>query len=315
MAPRLLSQGPAKLTPPPTVPTLPRSAAAQVARIVRDKVVQPAFRTKTKVFLCGAARDTPGSIRDLVQQDLASARSFEVYLPEELFADLVVGEQKENLLHLENRLANSVDVVALILESAGAIAELGAFANHEGLREKVVVIRDVRFAKDRSFLALGPIATLKAIDKSRVVDLDYADPDIRPLRRSLYQFARREHEPLNLSDVLHLPRYLLALIYVMGSVSREQLEAILIDLEGLDDEDARTLAKVGFRMLVHQRLAAHHGRELNLTALGFSRFRELTTQPRSTLQEDGLANTLDRSALDTLRIRILNWTHRRKMLG
>ncbi len=67
-----------------------------------------------------------------------------------------------NALELEEWLADFSDVVIILVESFGTVAELGAFSMNSILRKKVLPILDTKYEGDDSFINTGPI---KWIDK------------------------------------------------------------------------------------------------------------------------------------------------------
>jgi hypothetical protein len=101
-------------------------------------------------FLVGARSDKKSSIRQSIRDALSMQRPYrrrlDVYYPEDLFEEVLRRSSSNNLLTLENHLAESVHCVVVILEkdSPGAIAELGAFANHTELSKRLVVVVDER---------------------------------------------------------------------------------------------------------------------------------------------------------------------------
>jgi len=52
-----------------------------------------------------------------------------------MFIEFILGHQKQDLLTLENLLADSVNTVVILLQSPGTFTELGAFTNYEKLTE------------------------------------------------------------------------------------------------------------------------------------------------------------------------------------
>ena len=67
---------------------------------------------------------------------------------------------KGNILDVENLISDFSDYILIILESPSAFTELGAFS-HDKLRSKLVVINDLDFKKEESFINLGPIKAIE----------------------------------------------------------------------------------------------------------------------------------------------------------
>lgn len=118
------------------------------------------FSAQQVVLLCGGKVEYgahPGSsaksLRDAIAREFPS---FELFRPEEItswhsdgiFADLV---------SFEKELASICSLIVIILESEGALVELGAFSQLPELSEKIVAIRASKFASDPSFINLGII--------------------------------------------------------------------------------------------------------------------------------------------------------------
>ena len=62
-----------------------------------------------------------------------------------------------NALSLEEWLADFSDVVLILVESFGTVAELGAFSSSPALRKKLLPILEKAFEKDESFINTGPV--------------------------------------------------------------------------------------------------------------------------------------------------------------
>lgn len=62
-----------------------------------------------------------------------------------------------NALALEEWLADFSDIVIILVESFGTVAELGAFSLSQGLRKKLLPILDKKFERHNSFINTGPV--------------------------------------------------------------------------------------------------------------------------------------------------------------
>lgn len=90
-------------------------------------------------------------MRDAISREFPE---YEIFRPEEIDTWHSDGVFK-NLVDFENDLASICSLVVVILESAGSLAELGAFSQNETLRDKIVAIRSTEFSEDISFINLG----------------------------------------------------------------------------------------------------------------------------------------------------------------
>ncbi len=153
------------------------SALKPVVRIILDQVYKRAFDYKTSIFLCGASKNSPDSVRAQVDRMLRAWRfsyRYDLVYSEDLFDELLFGQNHQDLLTLENILADSVDAIVLIIESYGAVAELGAFAGSESLRKKSVCVVDRKYKLSKSFINYGPVRLLKDKGEGVTLFVDYS---------------------------------------------------------------------------------------------------------------------------------------------
>lgn len=108
------------------------------------------------VFLCGGADRT---LRDELARYLRSRHKDELdaFYAEDVWTRVNKADSEGNALELEHRLAEVADLIIIVLESAGAVAELGAFSAVPQLRKKLLPIVDKKYACDESFINMGPI--------------------------------------------------------------------------------------------------------------------------------------------------------------
>lgn len=92
---------------------------------------------------------------------------YEIFRPEEITSWLSDGIFK-NLLTLEADLASICSLVVIILESAGSLAELGAFSQLPDLSKKIIAIRSNAFRDVPSFINLGILRHLTENETSSV---------------------------------------------------------------------------------------------------------------------------------------------------
>ena len=143
---------------------------AKSLRIEGCKVQQ----TPNLIFLCGGktAEDGPyKSARDYFNRHLKRENptiADRVKLAEEVNDRFQQGNPFPDLLELENYLAHLADITVLFVESPGAIAELGAFANSDVIRPKMLVVLNSSHEPDGSFISNGPIRKLSNENKNHV---------------------------------------------------------------------------------------------------------------------------------------------------
>jgi hypothetical protein len=128
---------------------------------IRDGLITHLQRTRYRfrrldpvVFLCGADKSkSRDALRDYLKKHLPD---LDVFYAERVWESIAkLGER--DALQMEADLAELADVVIVIVESAGTIAELGAFSLSEPLRKKLLPIVDEKHRHESSFLATGPL--------------------------------------------------------------------------------------------------------------------------------------------------------------
>ena len=157
------------------------------------------FNSPSFIFLCGgkvepAAGDEP-SLRALFYQHL---KEHEPNLFKRvLLAELANKWSKatkhyEHLLQLEGDLAHLSAVILLLVESAGSIAELGAFCFDPILFEKLIAVLEFKFQDDESFIQDGPVAKLKNTGQESVLFYEWLGAPDECGRRPLDEGGARE---------------------------------------------------------------------------------------------------------------------------
>lgn len=121
------------------------------------------------VLLCGGpaciSNDEVKSFRDvLLKNDLST----KYLLPEEI-KEWNQGNLYSDLLTFEEDLAMIISAVVLFVESAGAIAELGAFSKIVSINNKLLVIMDTTNYNQSSFITLGPVKYLENLNKGSIL--------------------------------------------------------------------------------------------------------------------------------------------------
>ena len=128
------------------------------------------FSEKPIVLLCGGQvrfkehpdHDDP-PILSLSHAIANATTSFEVFRPEEIdnwHSDAMF----KDLVSFEKELASVCGMIVIVLESAGALVELGAFSQLPQLSDKLIAIISTNFSDDISFINLG---VLRFIQKSK----------------------------------------------------------------------------------------------------------------------------------------------------
>ncbi len=143
------------------------------------------------VFLCGGAhdiRENAQSVRSLLIREMTSGRHGT--LPERIMLaediqDWYADATYTDLVQLEEHLASLSSLIVLVVESEGAIAELGVFSSIPRFSGRMLtLIANAHYEKD-TFIRLGPIKRLENIDEERVLVYDWegVDPSGRRVKR------------------------------------------------------------------------------------------------------------------------------------
>jgi len=125
------------------------------------------------IFTCGASKTFDVSARKKLLEYANKYFKHGTFFKAEDAFHVLLKSEKDDLLTIENRLADYSDCVVIINESASTLAELGAFASSEVIVEKLLVVNPREHRNATSFINLGPIA--KADRKSKFRKTIYVD--------------------------------------------------------------------------------------------------------------------------------------------
>lgn len=126
------------------------------------------------IFLCGGEvknGSRPKSLRHKLLDEIANKRPVlrkQISLAEDVFHQFDHTTYSD-LLSFEKDLANFCSITVVIAESAGSIAELGAFSVLENVSDKIVIILEDKHYRQRSFIRRGPVEYIKNSDDNRVL--------------------------------------------------------------------------------------------------------------------------------------------------
>jgi hypothetical protein len=190
-------------------------------KIIPEKIISQ-FKTALKsgntflksesliVFTCGKKPnvDSPTARDRIIQYSCKHFPGFHFFKAEDFFNYFAsTGDEENNLdlLSIENKLADYTDCIIIVLESPSAIAELGAFANHEKLTPLLLVINDEKFIGEDSFINLGPIAKVNKKSKFKPVihtNLDSILECIGDISKRLEKIERKYGKKVDLSTYI-----------------------------------------------------------------------------------------------------------------
>jgi len=193
-------------------------------------------RDRRLIFLCGGPvlRSKNSFRKKLLHHAQASLRDFRFFLAEDAARD-IIGHGHPifvNIAEFEALVSALADCIVVIPESPGSIAELGYFSAQKSIRDKVLVVNDLAYQGDQSFLNLGPIELINRHSIYRPAlhfSLHNRNPDFRAIGRQLrrYKLQNRGHFEFRQYGQLPLEHRLFVvfeLIYLFGRINFEALQ-------------------------------------------------------------------------------------------
>lgn len=273
-----------------------------IVDVIKDKIFVPLTAKKTTIFLCGGSVEEDNG-RSKMASIFNRHSKYELLYPEDIFDDLLAGPGQHSLLHLENILADCVDAIVLFPESPGSYAEIGAFSNNPKLAAKLVVISDKNYKKKKSFLNYGPYRLVKASKTGKVIHVNLKDLDDDTLGKKLYRNINTSVSKIkkiypvkkDVTNILEVEHFILPCIYL------------------LDDTNFLTLTKlIGFATNEDQKFS-EIALKSSLGRLASKRFISRTTEGYKVTSDGAnyVRNTFNNTALDRVRLEILNAENRR----
>ncbi len=284
----------------------------QFAARVHNEVFKSFHTYKTTLFLCGAGKTTGDSVREQIATALSSrwfSYQYDMFYPEDLFDELLLGPGHHDLISLENILADSVDAVVLVIESYGAVAELGAFASNDKLRKKLACVVDVKYKKQKSFIQYGPLRLLRDKKEGEIIYGDFSDvwSMIERIRRAVSRIRRSTKKAAGVTNVVQAHHFVLPCIFLLEPVTRETLIILVKNASGCDPRTSTALATGAIAILTKNREVVLTASGYKLTPAGLNRFASLGRRGQT-------RRTYNAKTMDELRIAVLNWRCRNRKL-
>jgi hypothetical protein len=258
------------------------------------------------IFLCGGASPTESDFRRALGSAVSATRSkyrYSVYYPEDLFVELILGHQRQDLLTLENLLAASVSAVVILLQSPGTFAELGAFSNHPRLKDKLLVVIDPHFQRSQSFINTGPLRHLRRQTESKVIFHRMQDSDISSLSKSVIQASREigvaSPPTRDIANPIAAQEFYLALVMTLDPVPRSALLWLARTLHSTSPDLAQTAAETVLNALVNQGNAILVSGTLRVTEKGVA---TLFAGARTSTRKSQLRSFLSQQRTEALNV-------------
>lgn len=289
---------------------------SKLAKKIKEDIVSPVDLYKTSIFLCGSGERNGKTGREIIAKELEGGHLFYVYryniiYPEDIFAQLLHGSQSVDLLSLENMLAESVDVIIIIPESPGAIAELGAFTNNEKLLNKIICLQDTKYKKGKSFISSGPIKLLKSLKNKQVlyVEFNKIDKHISKIREGINRAKKSNIRRLDYINLLQVENFVLPAIYLLETADKDILIKLVKEVLNPNDKNfASHATTASLTILSKNKQVFLTSKGYKLTGFGLNHFINLGKKNRRSY-------SIDLNKLDDLRIDILTWRLRNKKLN
>ncbi len=286
----------------------------KLATKICDDIYKPAYNFKTTIFLCGAGKSQKDKMRFKIENALKNSWQYlfryDFIYAEDIFDELLYSSKTKDLLSLEGLLAESVDAIVLIPESPGSFAELGAFANDEKLRKKLICIIDNKYKKDKSFINQGPLKLVKEANSMGLIFVDSNDIGnvIDKLTTSLNIMKRISTKKGDKISLLQLDNFLLPSIFLLEPVAKETLLNMVASATQ-DEGNAFQTTTAALTSLTKKRLVESTISGYKLTTLGvknFLKFRRTSSRIKKQTE------TIE---VDNLRLEILNLKNRKRRLA
>lgn len=283
-----------------------------LAKKIHDEVYKRFYGYKTTVFLCGAGGHSTDSVREQLNKELTTSWysfHYDMFYPEDLFDELLFGPKHQDLISLEGILADSVDAIVLIIESYGAVAELGAFSSNNKLRKKLICIVDEKYKKKKSFINYGPLRLLKDKHEGHIIysDYDNIQASVDYIRRKISDVKKSMSKKVDVTNVVQAHHFILPCIYLLEPVTRDQLTQLVKYASGVDARKAAALTTGAISILNKKKEIALSPLGYSLSPVGLERFSNLG-------RRGWTQHTYNTATMDDMRVAILNWQCRGKNL-
>jgi len=282
-----------------------------------DKIQNEAYKkfvdNKTTVFLCGAAKDNRDSVRAQLEEALLFFSyyryKYQLVYPEDLFMDLLLGHGSHDLISLENILADSVDAIVIVVESLGAVAELGMFSSNDKLRNKIVCIIDKKYKNDKSFIRLGPVRLMKDKREGVVLYKDFKEMDsqIKEIHQAINKVSKESEKVIGVINALQAHVFVLMCIFLLEPVKFNLILELVKHSAKTNNDIATALSTTALSMLINKREIKLYADGYRLTKLGLNEFKNIS-------RIGNKKYAFDINSMDEIRIQILNWKLRNKQL-
>lgn len=233
--------------------------------IIYEKIYKSINNYYIDIFLCGGMSTKERmSLRDILKEKLKSNKKIRVLYPEDLFIELLNVNKDYDLLSLEQFLAENSDFICIVCESAGSLVELGAFTNNKITLPKIIAMIEEKRKRQNSFIMLGPIKTIKRIDKNNVIYYSQKRPEelsknlATQIKRAYKKHPKYQSENKPIDSIVGLHYFIPIVIYFYSNVEVNQmvrgLDHLLTEHCGCTIKDYRRLYSSSMKLLYREKI-------------------------------------------------------------
>lgn len=199
---------------------------------IYDDIFCKTFSQSFFIFLCGGAAQE--HIRNKIRSQL-ELNGLQILYPEDLFMDMLNRNKKADLLEYENLLADNSDAVCIICESMGSAVELGVFVQNETLQQKLVVCINQKYARDKSFVMMGPVKHLQKKNKSSVIIYKDKEPEkladnLMAIFRHSSKLSIKGNKTQSFNNLSAYIAFIPMVVYFFKFLNRKELHKTLKEL-------------------------------------------------------------------------------------
>lgn len=229
-----------------------------------NEVYKKINREYIDVFLCGGVSTNSECIRDRVRE-IMEKNHIRVLYPEDMFMDILAKNRDKDLLSLEKFLADNSDIICVLPESAGSFVELGAFTNNNNTLDKLFVMINRKYEKDKSFIIMGPVKyIINKKGKERIVfyEGNNIDKVIKKIREEFKKFIKENgKQDIAINTIIGQYYFIPLLLYFIKRISLRDLDSIITEMynrNNIDMKQFKLILGASIKLLYKHKLINKH---------------------------------------------------------
>ena len=227
-------------------------------------------KNQVDIFLCGGSTEDI-NLRNFLKENFEKVPYIRIVYPEAIFEDYLKTNKNADYLTLENWLAEQVDYICIACESWGSVCELGAFANTEKLKDKLIVLNHKNFRESKSFITLGPVKHLEKLYKESVYYYSNSDKNLllRKLKSRFKNFSGKNANTRSIYNLTGLFYFIALLTYLFKKLPSVTLtnyvKYLLIDYLHNEEKNFETIFSSAKKLLFHENLIVKDDKTICIT--------------------------------------------------